>query len=146
LTVRTQQLNTTAYTYSYEELDAFRQSDRHLLLVCSLTDKYGTYGKIGLSLVEQDSEAWTIKLLLMSCRVMSRGVGTIMINHILDLAKSAGVRLRAEFVANDRNRMMYITYKFGGFREVGKIDNLVVFENDLSQIQPFPNYVKVRIE
>jgi predicted enzyme involved in methoxymalonyl-ACP biosynthesis len=26
LTVRTNQLNTTGYTYSYEELDAFRQS------------------------------------------------------------------------------------------------------------------------
>ena len=69
-----------------------------------------------------------------------------MINHIMNLAKSAGVRLRAEFVANDRNRMMYITYKFGGFREVEKVDDIVVFENDLSHIQPFPSYVKVHIE
>jgi len=146
LTVRTHQLNTTGYTYSYEELNEFRRSDTHKLFIAGLDDRYGTYGKVGLALVECSAGVWTIKLLLMSCRVMSRGVGTIMINHILNLAKSAGVRLRAEFVANDRNRMMYITYKFGGFREVEKIDNLVVFENDLSQIQPFPNYVKVRIE
>ena len=69
-----------------------------------------------------------------------------MINHIMSLAKEAGALLRAEFVANDRNRMMYITYKFGGFREVEKVDNLIVFEHDLNSIQPFPNYAKVRVE
>jgi predicted enzyme involved in methoxymalonyl-ACP biosynthesis len=86
-----------------------------------------------------------MKLLLMSCRVMSRGVGTIMVNHILKLAKAAGVRLQAEFVANNRNRMMYITYKFGGFREVSRSGDLIVFENDLLHIQEFPPYVDVRI-
>jgi len=52
LTVRTHQLNTTGDTYSYEELDHFRQSDQHILLVASLDDKYGTYGKIGLTLIK----------------------------------------------------------------------------------------------
>src|SRR5262249_48740998 len=52
LTLRTNQLNTTGYTYSYEELNEFWQSDRHRLLIASLTDKYGTYGKIGLVLID----------------------------------------------------------------------------------------------
>lgn len=145
LTVRTHQLNTTGYTYSYDELNAFRQSDKHKLLVATLVDKYGTYGKIGLALIECQPEIWTIKLLLMSCRVMSRGVGTIMINHILNLAKEAGARLQAEFISNNRNRMMYIAYKFGGFKEVDRRGDLVIFENDLSQIQAFPAYVDVEI-
>jgi len=148
LTVRTHQLNTTGYTYSYEELDAFRRSPRHQLLIASLEDRYGTYGKIGLALVERDPEVWSVKLLLMSCRVMSKGVGTIMINHILAEAKRAGARLRAEFVSNDRNRMMYVTYKFAGFKEVerrGPQGEVAVLENDLSHIQPLPSYVDVRI-
>lgn len=146
LTVRTHQLNTTGYTYSYEELAAFRHSPNHKLFISSLDDKYGTYGKIGLTLVECAEDIWTVKLLLMSCRVMSRGVGTIMINHVMNLAKKAGVRLQAEFVANDRNRMMYITYKFGGFNEVEKRGDVTIFENDLSHIQPFPPYVRVHLE
>jgi FkbH-like protein len=146
LTVRTHQLNTTGYTYSYDELNHFRQSDGHTLLIASLDDKYGTYGKIGLALVERLPDVWTIKLLLMSCRVMSRGVGTIMINHIMQQAKQANVRLRAEFLSNNRNRMMYITYKFGGFKEVDQIGDLIVFENDLTNIQAFPPYVTVHIE
>jgi FkbH-like protein len=145
LTVRTHQLNTTGYTYSYEELDAFRQSDQHLLLVCSLNDKYGTYGKIGLALIEKGPEVWTLKLFLMSCRVMSKGVGTILINHILSLAKAAGARLMAEFVSNDRNRAMLVTYKFAGFREVERRGEVAVLENDLTRIQPPPPYVDLRI-
>lgn len=146
LTVRTHQLNTTGYTYSYEELDAFRQSATHKLFVASLDDKYGAYGKIGLVLLECNPAAWTVKLLLMSCRVMSRGVGTIMMNYMMSLALQANVRLQAEFVPNDRNRMMYITYKFGGFREVEKRANLIIFEHDLGNIPPFPSYVKLIIE
>jgi FkbH-like protein len=44
LTLRTNQLNTTGYTYSYSELDALRQSDVHLLLIASLDDKFGSSG------------------------------------------------------------------------------------------------------
>lgn len=146
LTVRTNQLNTTGYTYSYDELNALRQSPDHLLLAASLEDRYGTYGKIGLALVEKGAEAWTLKLLLMSCRVMSRGVGTIMMNHLMMLAREAGVRFRAEFRHNGRNRMMYVTYKFGGFREVEQHGDLLVLEHDLREVQPFPGYVEVRVE
>jgi FkbH-like protein len=149
LTVRTHQLNTTGYTYSYDELAAFSRSPRHHLLIASLTDRYGTYGKIGLALVERDldqtPEVWSVKLLLMSCRVMSKGVGTIMINHILAEAKRAGARLVAEFVSNDRNRMMYVTYKFAGFKEIDRRGEVAVLENDLEHIQPLPPYVDVRI-
>ena len=150
LTVRTNQLNTTGYTYSYEELEELSRSPRHKLLVASLTDRHGTYGKIGLALIECGSEAWptvwTIKLLLMSCRVMSKGVGSILLNYIMTLARKAGVRLRAEFVSNGRNRQMLITYKFAGFKEIGREGETAILENDLTLIQPFPGYVDVRIE
>jgi len=146
LTVRTHQLNTTGYTYSYEELDAFSRSDRHKLLISSLDDRHGSYGKIGLTLIECDPEVWSVKLLLMSCRVMSKGVGMIMIHHVLRMAKEAGVKLRAEFVSNDRNRQMLITYKFAGFKEVGRNGDVILFENDFSAVQPPPPYVDLRVE
>jgi len=147
LTVRTNQLNTTGYTYSYEELNELRQSPDHRLMIVELDDKYGTYGKIGLVLIDCSVQGeWTVKLLLMSCRVMSRGVGSIIINHILHLAKENNVRLKAEFVVTDRNRMMYVTYKFAGFKELEQHDNKVIFENDFSMLQSYPDYVTVVIE
>lgn len=147
LTVRTHQLNTTGYTYSYDDLNRFRRSDDHILLVSALDDRYGTYGKIGLTLIECHENTWLIKLLLMSCRVMSRGVGSIMINYIRQEAKKRGARLQAEMVPTDRNRMMYMTYKFSNFKELSTTDELVLFENDLAaDIPGFPEYAKVIIK
>jgi len=146
LTVRTHQLNTTGYTYSYDELDHFRKSDQHKLLLATLEDRFGAYGKIGLALVETKEDMWTIKLLLMSCRVMSRGVGSIMINHIRNQARECDVRLCAEMISNERNRMMYMAFKFAHFKERKKTKGLVLFENDLDKNLGFPDYVKVTIE
>lgn len=140
LTQRTHQLNTTGHTYSFRELDAFRRSDMHHLWVADLSDRYGSYGKIGLGLVEAGKDVWRIRLLLMSCRVMNRGVGTVFVNHIRNRAREAGVRLIADMVPNDRNRMMYMTYKFNHFREIERRDDLVVFENDLTRTIAFPDY------
>ena len=143
LTIRTNQLNATGYTYTYEELDTFRKSPTHKLFIAELKDRYGTYGKIGLMLIECNEKIWTLKLFLMSCRVISRGVGTVMLNFLMNLAVKHNVRLLAEFVPTDRNRMMYITYKFAGFKEIKENTNLILLESDLQNIQPIPDYIKL---
>jgi HAD-superfamily phosphatase, subfamily IIIC/FkbH-like domain len=145
LTVRTHQLNTTGYTYSYDELSELIKSPRYKLYVASLDDKFGTYGKIGIALVEcKDIEKeWVIKLFLMSCRVMSRGVGTIFMNYIIDKANKADVQLFAEFVQNDKNRMMYITYKLGGFQEIDKKGGVGLLKNDFNRKIVYPPYVEL---
>jgi len=141
LTLRTHQLNTTGYVYSPDELNALRQSADHLFLVASLKDRFGAYGKIGLTLIEKGDEVWTIKLFLMSCRVMSLGVGTIMMNHLLQLAREADVRLQAEFLANQRNRMMLLTFKLAGFREVKRTGDFIIFKHNLDH-SPATNWLK----
>lgn len=145
LTERTHQLNATGLTFGHDELDALRSSPDHLLLMSSLEDKFGPYGKIGLALVEKGNDVWTLKLLLMSCRVMSRGVGSVMLNHIITEAARAGKRLQAEFVETDRNRMMYVTYKFAGFEEVARDGSWSLLEYQGSGLAGFPTYLKVRV-
>ncbi|OPH56170.1 hypothetical protein BC351_28790 [Paenibacillus ferrarius] len=146
LTQRTNQLNSTGRTFDYDELNAFRHSDRHCLLVCELTDRYGSYGKIGLALIELTETHWHLQLMLMSCRVMSRGVGTVLMSCIMQEAKQNGKKLLADFKQTDRNRMMYVTYRFANFKEIendGKGN--ILFENDLSIIQPFPPHIEVNV-
>ena len=41
--------------------------------------------------------------------------------------------------------MMDITYRFGGFNEVKRIDNLVIFEHDLTNIPAYPDYVTIQL-
>jgi FkbH-like protein len=146
LTVRTNQLNATGRTYDYDELDAFRQSPDHLLLVCELTDKYGSYGKIGLALIELKPEAWHVRLLLMSCRVMARGVGTVLLTHIMQEAKKDNKKLLADFKQTDRNRMMFVAFRFANFKQLSTEEEYMLLENDLSVIQEQPPYIKLTIQ
>jgi FkbH-like protein len=141
LTIRTNQLNSTGRTYSYDELDALRESPDHLLLVATLTDRFGSYGKIGLALVEKGDPDWRLNMMLMSCRVMSRGVGSVLLGYIMRRARDAGAGLRADLVETGRNRMMQITYAFSGFRELSRDGAHVVLAADLGRIQDPPPYV-----
>ncbi|MCP4953189.1 MAG: HAD-IIIC family phosphatase [Proteobacteria bacterium] len=146
LTVRTNQLNTTGLTFSYDELHGFLQSPDHIFLVAGLDDCYGPYGKIGLALIETRDSSWKIKLLLMSCRVMARGVGNILVNFIRQKAKEAEVSLFADFIETDRNRMMYMTYKFNQFNETSRDDKSLILVNDLSVIPPVPKYIELNAD
>ncbi|URZ15104.1 HAD-IIIC family phosphatase [Clostridium felsineum] len=146
LTVRTHQLNSTGYIYSYDELKNFIKSDKYDVLVVQLDDKFGQYGKIGLALIEKNKNVWELKLLLMSCRVMSKGVGNVLLNYIVNRAREEGVTLRAQFVPTDRNKIMYITYKFNGFKEIKKDDKVSILEADMSYERPMAKYLKLMYE
>ena len=142
LTVRTHQLNSTGYIYSYDELKNCIEDDKYEVLVTKLDDKYGTYGTIGLALIEKSEKEWEVKLLLMSCRVMSRGVGNILLNHICNEAKKANVKLKAQFVPTAKNRIMYITYKFNGFIEY-KENDITFFEANMDYERKIPDYIEI---
>ena len=146
LTIRTNQLNTTGKTYDYDELKAFIKSTRHELYICEMQDRYGAQGKIGLALVEIDSDCHHLKLLIMSCRVMSLGVGTVLLSYIMNKAKQSGKKLRADFKRTGRNRPMYITFKMSNFKEAGaNPGDDVVLENDLSFIPLYPPYLQLSV-
>lgn len=146
LTVRTNQLNATGRIYSYDDLKMLLSSPTHRLLVCEMKDKYGFYGKIGLALIEITADCLWLRLFLMSCRVMSLGVGTLLLSYIMKETKKAGKKLKADFKDTGRNRMTYITFMFANFRKVeSKNDGRIALENDLSSVQEFPSYIDVII-
>lgn len=144
LTERTNQLNSTGITYDKDELAHFMNSATHELLVCELKDKYGSYGKIGLALIEIGDSSDVIKLLLMSCRTAARGVGSVLLSYLMKQAQQRQHTLQAEFKRTSRNRQMLVTYQFANFKEITRDDDgNILFENDLSIVQDYPNYIKV---
>ncbi|WP_269582986.1 HAD-IIIC family phosphatase [Roseibium sp. Sym1] len=143
LTRRTNQLNATGTSYSMEELENLMVSPDHALIMASLEDSFGSYGKIGLAIIEKGAEVWTLKILLMSCRVISRGAGTVMLARIIARAQSAGVRLKADFIDTGRNRPLFITYRLAGFREVARNGDAVEFELQFPDAIQIPDYVDI---
>lgn len=123
LVVRANQLNSTGVTYSFDDLHAMVESSENIVLVAELEDRYGSYGQIGIAVIEVGAAEWTIMLFLMSCRVMSRGVGSLFLGLIAERAALMGVRLQARFRDTGRNRPMYVTYKLAGFTEASSLDD-----------------------
>lgn len=146
LTVRTHQFNATGLPYSHARLEAYRNSGDHLLLICELSDRFGSYGKIGLALVRVMPTALHLKLMLMSCRVIARGTGHLLLTYLMQLAKHSDKQLTADFRKTAQNRLMYLTYRFAHFREKHrKADGTLLLENDLSRIPPYPAYYRLSI-
>jgi FkbH-like protein len=143
LTARTHQLNSTGYVYPYDELARFIESDEYRLWIVDMSDRYGIYGKIGLVLIHCNQDVWTLKLLLTSCRVISRGIGSLLLSIIINKAIQAEKRLLAEFVPTDRNRIMLITYSMLGFKEYESNGNTMVLEYKAGSERMLPKYFDI---
>ena len=116
------------------------------MYVCELQDKYGYHGKIGLALLEIAGDCHHIRLFIMSCRVISHGVGTVLLSYIMNKAKQDGKILSADFRHTGRNRAMYITFKMSNFKEASTdSEGDIVLKNDLSVIPPYPPYLELAV-
>jgi methoxymalonate biosynthesis protein len=122
LTQRTSQMNATGVAYARDTLRRLCHDPGHAVLVVALDDRFGPYGAIGVVLLERRPHAWHLKLLATSCRVVSFGVGSVLLRWLLNEAAGAGVHLVADFRETGRNRIMEVAYRFAGFAEEPRCD------------------------
>jgi FkbH-like protein len=139
LTVRTHQLNTTGRTYGMAELRDLCTSERHQVLVASLDDRFGSYGTVGLALSELDERTSLLRLLLLSCRVINRGIGPALIGHLVREALASGRRPLAEFVPTDVNRVMLVNLRFSGFEVLERTETGLLLGYDPARTPPAPD-------
>ncbi|MFD3519133.1 HAD-IIIC family phosphatase [Streptomyces sp. NPDC058653] len=119
LTVRTHQLNSTGLIYSEEELRKLSSSPDHQIRLARLRDRFGDYGIVGLSVTELTPEESVLRLMLMSCRVASRGATGALLAHLIQQARGEGRRPVTHFVPTAVNRNMLVTLRFAGYAPVG---------------------------
>ena len=143
LTERTNQLNTTGFVYSYDELNDLITSKCHVLLIISAEDRFGPSGKVGLVVMSNGEKDLTIDLFIMSCRVISRGIGSMVLNYLLQKVKESSKDLYAKFIPTGRNKLMQLTYAMAGFQFHHEKDGCQYLYNDLSNIQKIPDYVEL---
>ncbi|MFE4336461.1 HAD-IIIC family phosphatase, partial [Streptomyces sp. NPDC056831] len=117
LTLRTSQMNATGVHYDDATLRGLLADPGHEVLVVTMEDRFGPHGAVGIVLLARHERVWHLKLLATSCRVVSLGVGSALLNWLSDQAARAGVHLVADLRRTDRNRMMEIAYRFAGFTE-----------------------------
>jgi len=103
---KTNQFNLTTRRQTLDELRALSYSESHLIYGLRVTDKFGEYGLTGAVIIEisADKRAWIIDTLLLSCRILGRGVETSLLAALANDARAGGaVELISSYLPTKKN-------------------------------------------
>ena len=116
LTQRTNQFNLTLRRYSESEIATLAASPDHEVYLVSLRDRFGDAGRVAVGIVAYAGEVARIDSLLMSCRVLGRGVETFLLAWLAEAARSRGARvLEGSYAPGPRNGQVADFYPRQGF-------------------------------
>lgn len=136
---KSNQFNLT--TRRYSEADVLRvshESDKRGFTI-RLEDKFGDYGLIAVVICQIETSRLTIDTLLMSCRVLERGVEQEIFNKIQRIAADAQIsEIVGHFIPTAKNMMVSDLYAKYGFTLVNENEakkTYVLESSNFSQIK-----------
>lgn len=140
---KTNQFNLTSRRHSLEELRGFSQSEKHWTHWFRLQDRFGDSGIIGVIVAADNGEGnWRVDTLLMSCRVLGRGMEQFMIQTLVAAAKSRGIdKLVGIYCPTPKNSIVSEFYTIVGFRRLD-VDAGEEFELDVREAQSPPSLIE----
>ncbi len=145
LAVRTRQFNSAGAGGMTEAwFGSLLSRGDHDVFTVRLRDTFGDDGLVGGCVVHPEPGTWDVRLIMMSCRAMGRGVIDALLAWLTRRSARAGARrLRVPCVVNDRNVPLRLALASGGFRAGhGGAGPATVFERDLAGPLPgLPGWV-----
>ncbi|MBV9998733.1 MAG: HAD family hydrolase [Verrucomicrobia bacterium] len=119
LTQKTNQFNLTTRRYSEEDIRALAINPSTDLFHASLKDRFDDNGVIAAAIVRYEGDAARIDTLLMSCRVIGRGVEQVILAHLEKAARARGCcRLEGEYIPTPKNGLVRDLFRNNGFVSV----------------------------
>ncbi len=104
---KTNQFNLTTVRRSETEIAALADRDDALVRAYAADDRFGEYGIIGVVIAVRGDDHWWLDTVLMSCRVLGRGVETAMLADAVATIRRAGdAPIGGKYVPTDRNHMV----------------------------------------
>jgi FkbH-like protein len=105
LAQRTNQLNFSGTKYKRPEVANFLADKELEKYVLRCSDKYGSYGTVGLGLVRRREHEIRVEEFMLSCRVQGRLIEQAFFHHLLKCSNAAEFRkLRVNFHLTSRNK------------------------------------------
>lgn len=90
LTQRTNQMNTSLVRYTDTDLEAELSSGHKQAFTITVSDRFGSYGLVGLVIFSEEPDALRIDNFLLSCRALGRRVEHKMIVRVAEIAAQHG--------------------------------------------------------
>ena len=125
LTQKTNQFNLTTRRYTAEQLLALARRSGVEILSIRVSDRFGDAGLVGISIIAPGAHAGEAEIdtLLLSCRVLGRGVEDVLLHATARQAKELGYRsLRGTYVPTARNQAVATFYPDRGFHRQAEDD------------------------
>jgi FkbH-like protein len=119
LTQRSNQFNLRTRRYTDGDLQKLAGDADCVARCLSLRDRFGDYGLVGVVILkrEEGGAALFLDTLLMSCRVLKRGVEEFLFNELAALARAEGAAfLTGEYLPTAKNGMVAGLLESFGFR------------------------------
>jgi FkbH-like protein len=141
LLAKTNQFNLTTRRHSAAEIEEFASTAGGQAVVVRVRDRFGDAGVVGLALAHNQGDSCYIDSLLLSCRVIGRGIETALLAYLGEHARRAGTRsLVGEFIATKKNAPcanFFIDHGFTKRASLEAVDSDSIFyELDLTSSAP----------
>ena len=121
LTEKTNQFNVKKRPMSEKEIVSFIQSENYAVFHAQAVDQFGDQGIVAFALVCKEKKLWHIESLLMSCRVIGRGIEDAFVAAIAQRAALSGaMSLGITFEPSEKNEpaRAFVERIFGGARTI----------------------------
>lgn len=119
LSQRSNQFNLRTIRYTKDDINKIMNNPQKAGIYFKLSDKYGDYGLVSVVVLDINQADLFIDTLLMSCRVLKRGLEEYVINTIIDFAKQNGKNtVIGEYLETKKNSMVKDLYGKMGFEQI----------------------------
>jgi FkbH-like protein len=116
LLAKTNQFNLTTRRHSAAEVERFAGEPGGQAIAVRVSDRFGDAGVVGVALATQQGDQCLIDSLLLSCRVIGRGIETALLSMVAKKAASMGARwLIGEYIKSSKNAPCADFYSRHGF-------------------------------
>jgi FkbH-like protein len=133
LSVRTHQFNSAGQRVSQHELAGLLGSPGYRVITAALSDDFGDDGLVGGCIVATGEKAWTVSLLMMSCRAIGRGVIDALLAWLCQAAAGDGAAaVRVPCRLTPRNVPLRVALAAAGFRAVADTTGLATTPSDIT--------------
>ncbi len=147
LTNKSNQFNLTTKRCSEEEIKIMQDSDDYICLCGRLIDKFADNGIVTIAAGEIDEDVLHIRLWLMSCRVLKRGLEDVMMNTLVEMSKKKGLKtLKGYYYPTAKNGMVKDFYKEMGFElEAESKSGETVWKKNIAEYMMKEHQIKVEV-
>jgi FkbH-like protein len=132
LTQKTNQFNLTGHRYTEAQIARMIADTAICVYEVSVKDRFGDSGLVGTAITRDSGPVTELDTMLLSCRVIGRGIETAMLAHIAKQARERGARrLRGWFLPTRKNAPAQDFYCAHRFALVDRQEQGTLWELDL---------------